>query len=281
MRKKVTEFQVLLEFEKNRRIVGVKFLYTEQEYSRLNVKEATHQMFFCMMVKAATVGHSMKVRKDHIYCSAASEVLGFTEPSRDVKTGRQQYERNMYGTEEAASDIANCTPYLQHAVYGMCIQPLEYFEQEPDMVLVFCKPYTAMRIMQGYSYYYGMAKQIRFAGMGGICTELMARSYENQDINISFLCSGTRFAAEWKDDEVGVAFPYKMFLHILEGVRDTLNTFEPDDKKEEILQRARENGISLDVEKGTNYHGSSLGVAQMGVTGYRKKNKKKGKKIYE
>ena len=41
MRKKVTEFQVLLEFEKNRRIVGVKFLYTEQEYSRLNVKEAS------------------------------------------------------------------------------------------------------------------------------------------------------------------------------------------------------------------------------------------------
>ena len=281
MRKEVTEFQTLLEFEKNRKIVGVKFLYTEQEYIRLNVKEATHQMFYCMMVKAATVGHSMKVRKEHIYCSAASEVLGFTEPSQDVKTGKQQYERNMYGTEEAASDIANCTPYLSHDVYGMCIQPLEEYEQEPDMVLAFCKPYTAMRIMQGYSYYYGVAKQIRFAGMGGICTELMARSYENQDINVSFLCSGTRFAAEWKDDEVGVAFPYKMFLYILKGVRDTLNTFEPDDKKEEILQRARKNEIPLNVEKGTNYHGSSLGVAKMGVTGYRKKKEKKGKKIYE
>lgn len=281
MRKEVMEFQTLLEFEKSRKIVGVKFLYTEQEYRRCNVKEATHQMFFCMMVKAATVGHSMKVRKEHIYCSAASEVLGFTEPPWDVRTGKQQYERNMYGTEEAASDIANCTPYLQHDVYGMCIQPLEEFEQEPDMVLAFCSPYTTMRIVQGYSYYYGMAKQIRFAGMGGICTELMARSYGNQDINISFLCSGTRFAAEWKDEEVGVAFPYKMFLCILEGVRNTLNTFEPDDKKEEILQRAEKNQIQLNVEKGTNYHGSSLGVAKMGVIGYRKKNEKKGKKIYE
>lgn len=281
MRKEVTEFRTLLEFDNNRKIVGVKFLFSEQEYETVHVKEATHQMFFCMMVKAATVGHSMKVRKEHIYCSAASEVLGFAEPCQDVKTGKQQYERNMYGTEEAASDIARCTPYLHHDVYGMCIQPLEDFEQEPDMVLAFCKPYTAMRIMQGYSYRYGMAKQIRFAGMGGICTELMARSYKNQDINVSFLCSGTRFAAEWQDDEVGVAFPYKMFLNVLGGVKDTMNTFEPDDKKEEILQRAKINGVILDLEMGTNYHGSSLGVAKMGVTGYRKKNEKKGKIIYE
>ncbi|CDD07712.1 putative uncharacterized protein [Dorea sp. CAG:317] len=281
MKKEVIEFRTLLEFEKNRRLVGVKFLFSEQEYESLHVREATHQMFFCMMIKAATMGHSMKVKKEHIYCSAASEVLGFTEPCQEVRTGKQQYERNMYGTRDAALDIACDTPYLSHKVYGMCIQPLEVFEEKPDIVLAFCRPYTAMRIIQGYSYQYGMAKQIRFAGMGGICTELMARSYKNQDMNVSFLCSGTRFAGEWKDDEVGIAFPFKMFLQVLNGVRDTMNTFEPDDKKEEILQRARINGITLNVEMGTNYHGSSLGVAQMGVTGYRRKKEKKGKIIYE
>lgn len=281
MRKEALEFRTLLEFEKNRRLVGVKFLFSKWDYDNLDVKEATHQMFFCMMVKAATIGHGMKVMKEHIYCSAASEVLGFSEPCPDVLSGKQMFERNMYGTEEAAADVAHYTPYLKHSVYGMCIQPLDDFEEKPDIVLAFCNPYTAMRIIQGYSYKYGIAKQICFAGMGGICTELMARSYQNQDMNVSFLCSGTRFAGEWKDDEVGIAFPYHMFLTVLGGVRDTMNTFEPDDKKEEILQRAEKNGISLNVEIGTNYHGSSLGVARIGVTGYRKKREKKGKKIYE
>lgn len=64
MKKEVIEFRTLLEFEKNRRLVGVKFLFSEQEYESLHVREATHQMFFCMMIKAATMGHSMKVKRN-------------------------------------------------------------------------------------------------------------------------------------------------------------------------------------------------------------------------
>ncbi|WP_158682983.1 DUF169 domain-containing protein [Dorea sp. Marseille-P4042] len=280
MKKEVVEFQTLLKFETNRKLVGVKFIYDKEEYNSVDIKEATHQMFFCMMIKAATVGHSMKVKKEHIYCSAAAEVLGFTEISWKTKTGRTQYERNMYGTEKASFDIANSNPYLEHNIFGMCIQPLEDFKYSPDMVIAFCNPYTAMRIIQGYSYFFGLAKQIGFCGMGGVCTELLARSYKNQDLNISFLCSGTRFAAGWKDDEVGVSFPYHMFERILEGVRCTVNTFEPDDKKNEILQRAKKNGILVDIKEDTNYYESSLGVAKMGTIGYRKKCKKE-KNVYE
>lgn len=71
-----------------------------------------------------------------------------------------------------------------------------------------------------------------------------------------------------------------MFLRVLDGIRNTVAVYEPDDKKEEILQRAGENGIRIDVKMGSNYHGSSLGVARMGVNGYRKKGCREGGSIY-
>lgn len=279
MRNKVKEFQTLLEFDEKRHLVGVKFIHSKEKYDSLAIKEATHQMFFCMMVKAATVGHELKCTKEQLYCSAARNVLGFDKPDEDLLSGKTFHSRNMYGDEKAASDIAKDIPYLDHNVYGLIVKPLELYEDEPDVVISFCKPYTAMRIMQSYSYKYGFAKNIRLAGMGGVCTELMARSYKNRDINISFLCSGTRFSAEWKDDEMGISFSYDMFENILDGVRSTLNTFEPDNKKEDIINRASKNGCEVDVEIGTNYYESCLGVAKKGVKGYHPK-KNKGK-VYE
>lgn len=276
MRREAEEFQTLLNYEKDRHLVGVKFLFTKEDYLACPVQQASHQMFFCMMAKAATTGHAMKVDKTHLYCGAAAAALGFETPDKDEISGRRLYERNLYGTEKAAADIGGNIPYLQHQVYGMCIQPLElYVQEQPDVVLSFCQPYTAMRIMQGYSFRYGFAKNLQFAGMGGVCTELMASAYQNQDISVSFLCSGTRLAGNWRDDELGVAFPYFMFLQILDGVRSTINTYEPDDKKKEIQDRAEKAGIFVELEFGKNYYGSSIGVARMGQTGYRpKKNKK-------
>ena len=271
VKREAEEFCTLLKYERDRRLVGVKFLFSKEDYDRLEIKEATHQMFFCMMVKAGAKGHRMKVKKEHIYCSSAAEVLGFAKPSSETKSGEAFLKENLYGSREVAESIARNTPFLTHSAYGMWIQPLELCEKEPDIVMSFCQPYTAMRIMQAYSYEYGFAEKLRFAGMGGVCTELMARSYQNQDINVSFLCSGTRFAGAWRDDEVGISFPYPVFRKVLDGLWKTMNTYEPDDEKAEILQRARSNGVTVDIEFGKNYHDSSLGVARMGVKGYRSK----------
>ncbi len=271
MKEKAKLFRTLLAFAKDRQLVALRFLYTEEEYAAQKAPEATHQMFFCMMVKAAAVGHGFKVKKEHLYCSAAAEVLGFSEPADSVRTGQAAYARKMYESMEVAAGVAKDLPCLKHKVYGMLIQPLQHFVQEPDVVLCFCRPYTAMRIIQAYSYQYGFAPQIRMAGMGGVCTELTARAYQQQDIQISLLCSGTRFAAEWRDDELGIAFPYHIFCAVSDGVYKTMNTFEADASKRDIQERASENGLPITPEYGKNYHGSALGAARMGVQGYRKK----------
>lgn len=276
MKNKVKKMDVLIGFNKHRKPVGVKFIKNKEEYEKTNIQEASHQMFFCMMVKSATVGHSLKVKREHIYCSARSESLGFSKPSDDLLSGKVGFKRNMYETEEVSSKMAKKVPYINHDVYGMVIQPLENYIDNPDVVILFLNPYKAMRVVQSYSYKFGPMNNIHFAGMGGICTELMARAYKYNDISISLLCSGTRFAAEWKDEEMGIAFPYSKFEMILDGIEKTSNTFEPDDKKAEIKKRMIENDITLNEELvyGENYHGSSLGIARMGVKGYRKKSSK-------
>lgn len=50
-----------------------------------------------------------------------------------------------------------------------------------------------MRIVQAYTYKYGVHKNITLGGNQGICSECTAVPYENNDLNISTLCSGTRF----------------------------------------------------------------------------------------
>lgn len=260
-----------LAFAPDRRIIGVSFIKDEHTYQNEKASESTHQLFFCIMVKVAASGKGIKVKKEHFYCTAAAKVLGFADVSEEIRSGQSFYERGMYESRKAAALIGNNIPYLQHTPYGMVIKPLEEFETPPDIVIIVSNAYTAMRIVQGYSYKYGHNQEISMTGMGGMCTELMARAYYNQNMNVSLLCSNTRFSGNWRDDELGIAMPGSMFKEVARGVLETMNLFEPDYKKREIIERAKKQDVKLDVELGGNYYNSCLGVTKMGVEGYRKK----------
>lgn len=273
MNYKLSQYLASLKYESNRHLVGVQFLFDKNEYDQIDIPEATHQLFFCMMIKIATSGKSLKVTKKHMYCTAAAQILGFSTIDEDVLSGETPYKRNMYCSLDVSKSISEQTPYLKHKIYGMIVQPLELFKTEPHIVVSISNPYTAMRIIQSYSYKFGFAQNIKFAGMGGLCTELVARSYYNNDINVSLLCSNSRFSTAWNDDEMGVSMPYSMFLDVIDGVLETLNLFEPDNKKAEIIARAQTLNVDVDVQMGNNYFDSCLGVAKMGVVGYHRKIK--------
>lgn len=264
-----------LKYESDRQLVGVQFVFSKKEYDSSFMPEATHQLFFCMMVKIAASGKMMKIKKEHLYCSAAQSILGFSIPKQEVLSGKIPYERGMYCSPEIAEAVQRETPYLEHHPYGMLIASLEQFEFEPDVVISISKPYTAMRIVQSYAYLYGRPQNLHIVGMGGICTELMAQAYQSQDINLSFLCSNTRFSGNWRDDEVGIAMPYHLFLDVKAAVVQTTNLFESDKKKTEIELRVKRNDQSivttLEIKKESNYYHSCLGVAKLGTEGYHKK----------
>ena len=275
MDNKLLQYLASLKYKPNRHLVGVQFIFDKNEYEQNDVPEADHQLFFCMMIKIATSGNSLKVTKKHFYCTAAAQILGFSPINKDILSGETPYKRNMYCSLDISKSISENTPYLKHEIYGMIIQPLELFKTEPHIVISISNPYTAMRIIQGYSYKFGFAQNIKFSGMGGFCTELVARSYYNNDINVSLLCSNSRFSTAWNDDEMGISMPYPMFLDVMDGVLETLNLFEPDNKKAEIIARAENLNVDIDVQMGNNYFDSCSGIAKIGVVGYFPKSPRK------
>ena len=271
MKKEAVEFRTLLEYQKDRHLVGVKFIRTQSEYEKLPAHELKHQLFYCLMIKAGTVGHLFKARYQNIYCSAASQILGFEKPDERSLSPEVQVERGFYEKRELAEAVIDERPYLTDSVYGLLIGPLEKLELEPDVVLSISKPYTAMRIIQAYEYKRGHCKNFKFGGMSGMCTELTAASMKNNDISFSLMCSNTRFSASWKDDEVAISMPYNCFLDILDGLWKTVNVYEPDRKKMEIMERAKANGVECNFPLDVNYFDSCMGVAPIGVKEYFKK----------
>lgn len=238
MKQEAIEFQTLLKFADRRHIVAVKFFHSEEDYSEVRAPELTHQLFYCLMVKAAAVGKLFKASKKNLYCPAAASALGFETSDENRR------------------------------VYGLKMGPLELFDEEPDLVICICNAYVAMRIMQAYKFKRGVPKHLSFAGMSGFCTELSAASLANNDISFSLLCSNTRFSAAWNDDEMGISMPYDCFLDVLEGLWKTVDVYEPKSKKLEILERAKANGIECSFELDKNYYDSCLGAAKIGVTEY-------------
>lgn len=261
-----------LEYADDRRVIGVKIIKEEKEYLEHPFLIPTHQMFFCMYVKAAVKGHAFKVDKEHLYCSMARRVLGFSESEEELTSGRQAFERKMYCSLEISKDAQGQFPYAADKIAAFCIAPLEKFDSAPDIVISISNPYTAMRLLQTYAYHYSYPQNLLVGGMSGFCAELAAHPLRTQDINLSLLCSNARFSGEWRDEEMGVAMPYFMFEKILSSIEQSMNLFEPNRKKREIERRSQERGLqNIDIRFDSDYYGSCLGAAKLGVCEYRKK----------
>ena len=86
------------------------------------------------------------------------------------------------------------------------------------------------------------------AGDQGVCADLTAAPFNNNDMNFSVLCAGTRKMARWEDDEMGVGLPIHQFPGLTDGVLQTLNYIEYPDRKQkirEVLDSPDELGIEI------------------------------------
>lgn len=247
----------------DRKVVGIRFLFTKEEYEKVDSSPAKSKLSYCMMVKVASSGKSIKVRDEHFWCSSSARAFGFKEVDEIIKSGIEYYSYGLYNELGNARKVIEEMVYLDHSIYGIELRPIEEFEDKPHMVIIISQPYNIMRIVQGYSYKYGYSKNIRFVGNQGLCSELTTRPYINNDINISLLCSNTRYSCKWRDDEMGIGIPYTLFEDIMDGVINTMNHVEPDYRKEIIREKSNKDKLELDIKFGKNYYDSCLGVARL------------------
>ena len=170
-----------------RKIVGVKLVYSKKEFEEYAGVELKKPMAYCVAVKAATEGHAIKLSRKTGGCMGSNRALGLTACSKDFKTGKSGYRLGLYKDESIAASVASVEPICENKTYGVIVKPLDMYEKAPDVVLIFANTRESMRIMQGYTYMKGLAKNLSMSGNQAVCVEATVTPLKTQDINVSLL----------------------------------------------------------------------------------------------
>lgn len=252
MKNTVNKINALLELE--RRIVGVKLVRTRDEFEKYSAVEVVNPISYCVAVKSATLGYSLKFTAKMSGCGGSTRALGLCPPTKGYYDGSEGCKLGLYNDLETAAGVSGKMKLCEAGTYGVIIKPLEEFELEPDVVLTVCDTKTAMRMVQGYTYFYGMQNNFCMTGNQAVCVEGTSTPLLTDSINVSMFCSGTRYLAGWKDTEVVVGIVYRKFKTVVDGILKTVNAVEPDDRKVVIQQNLSAIGYESEITFGNAYY---------------------------
>lgn len=241
--------------ELERKPIAIRFLHRELDYESSTARPLAHGMSYCTQVKAASSGRRIKAKAEMSSCSGGSLALGLSQVNSFKASGNSYQKDNicLYDTISNARSVVNDMPFMPTPVYGVELSPLSLCENEPDVVMLIAKPYTAMRLLQAYTYHYGMKKDFRLCGNQAVCSELTVNPYLTNSINISMLCSGTRYRCKWKDEEMGVGIAFSRFPTLVESILATIADTEPLPKKTIISEKAAQYSLQLETKPGREY----------------------------
>lgn len=229
--------------ELSRKIVGVKFLFTEKEFEAADVRAAKAKIPYCVMVKLATHGYGLKATLKTSSCGGGTRALGLEKAKPEFESGCEYSSFGLYQDLAVAKNVVNNITLCRHKLYGVMTKPLEAFDGDPDVVIIITDSYNGMRIVQGYTYKYGTQSSFKLAGNQAVCSECTAYPFENNSINISMFCSGTRYLAGWDKSELAIGLPYAKFLGTAQGVFMTVNGTEGNATKKQIREKLKEKNL--------------------------------------
>lgn len=244
------ELKALLKID--REVVGVKLVYSKENYYKYSGEELNKPLSYCVAVKSASLGHSIKLNKKTGGCLGGNRALGLSEINDNFKSGKNGYDLGLYKNREISKSVANEIPKLENDTYGIIIKPLQFFEAPPDVVLIISNTREAMRILQGYTCTYGLLKDISMSGNQAVCVEATLHPIKTNEMNISMFCSGTRYKCGWKESEVISGISISKIEGLIEGLKYTVNAIEMNDRKKEIekdLKKLESLDFEVDYEK--------------------------------
>lgn len=232
--------------------VGIKFLKTKNDYDNFDADTRENKITYCNSIHFASMGHKLKLSDAHQACGKGAVAVGLRDEPKPMANGMARYKFGAYDSLETSKDVADKMDFIKEDFYGYAAMPLDEFKEDPDVVIVISKSYNVMRLIQGYAYKHGNTAKINTVGLQALCRDLTSYVYNEDTINISFLCPGTRLVANWKQDELGFATSFSAWYDIVEGIIKTTNPFERDKNKGKILEKLPEDEKDS-IEFGKNY----------------------------
>ncbi len=227
-----------------KRVIGVKLYHDKAEFESLEIRQLSTASYYCQMVKMGVNGKLIKAGPDNFACDTSAKLLGI-EPFYEEDEGiRGWFDSGLYADYPAAARQHQTVRPVADMTAGIVVGPLTKLPEDPDVVIIVCKPYQAMRLIQAYTYHEGFKKDFKMSGMCGVCFESTALPLTDQEFTVSLLCSGTRYVCKWPEELMMVSFPFAMAERLLDGLVETADPCEPDNLKHEIVHRLRRHGLS-------------------------------------
>jgi uncharacterized protein (DUF169 family) len=227
-----------------RHIVGITFLSTQEEYKKRPAAPMRAKIAYCVAVKAAMAGKSIKLEAAFSGCNGGSRVLGFSPPSEPFRSGHLYQGFGLYQDLSVSKQVADTMTACDRPSFGILAQPLEHYTDDvPDVVILAVDARNAMRLVQGYTYSHGSQPLFKLTGNQAICSECTAYPLKMERMNLSMLCSGTRYLARWKDHELAIGLPFSQFAATVDGLLRTADAVELDAAKHSIREKLLSQGL--------------------------------------
>lgn len=176
-------------------------------------------LLYCEMVQKARHGESFFIRKQR--CSAGDYVLGFSENSPAdyyLRSGR-------YAERAIAEKAASSLPRVEKNYSSIRIEPLSQNKGNYDILFLYLKPESVMRIVQSYAFHFGEGANISTIGAAAICGDCTALPLKN-GLGLSFGCKGSRKHSNYANEEVPCGIEQNIVEKIEIGLEKTPNTFD-------------------------------------------------------
>ncbi|NJD77740.1 MAG: protein clustered with O-phosphoseryl-tRNA(Cys) synthetase [Candidatus Methanoperedens sp.] len=172
----------------------VSVLFTGEEGERSS-------LLYCELIQRARSGESFMIKNQG--CKVGAYVLGETENAPVdyyFKSGR-------YDNTDAASRAVFTLHRLDLKQHSIKISP--YSGGDFDVLILFLKPASAMRLIQACTYMKGKPVEFKTGGIASICSDCTACPAQG-NTGISLGCKGSRKHSNYPDEELPVGIPSRL-----------------------------------------------------------------------
>jgi uncharacterized protein (DUF169 family) len=164
--------------------VGVRLIKVGEELPE--IAELDKTIPYCASVARARKGEVILLGKDKHGCPSGAANLGLRNVPEKIASGEAHSSAGLSSSPAAASKTMKEMPRISaETIQATLAFPLEKAPLEPEVVILYVKPYQAMWVALALNYSRGGRISSTFAGMGSICGDATVIPYLKNNPNFT------------------------------------------------------------------------------------------------
>ncbi len=197
--------------------VAIKFVSSPDNIPE-GISEIEETVRHCRMVSLAREGKVFYATDSKHQCGGGAWVLGLREIGPSMKSGEHYLKLGKYSSLAASKRTVHHVPALPQETYAIVYAPLEKVDFIPDIVIIFAKPFSMLKLAQSTLYQVGGRLYPEFSGIQSVCSDATAYVYQTGRPNFSLGCDGSRKFSGIADEEMVAGLPAERLEELAEAV---------------------------------------------------------------